>query len=104
MNINELIETLEDLRETYGEDLDVRIASQPSWPFENEIAQVVVAEPRRGNLEWDDEDEGYYDETGNFYTEDDLAEFEENNEPVAYIAEGRQIGYLPSHAKDECWN
>lgn len=32
MNIVELIQELEDLKDIVGEDAEVRFASQPNWP------------------------------------------------------------------------
>jgi hypothetical protein len=83
MMLAELIERLkelEDVLDMSGVDpslVPVRIASQPSWPFENDIQRVVNPE------DW-------------MYGEDDA-------EPVVYLSEGKQVGYLPGDAKDACW-
>ena len=56
-------------------EAEVRFASQPSWPFENDIDSVVSVEvenPRPGE-----------------------------EVKVVYLEEGRQIGYLPREAKRE---
>ena len=37
MTVQELIETLEDMKEQVGGDTEIRYASQPAWPFENSI-------------------------------------------------------------------
>ena len=76
MTVGELIEELKYV----NEDCEVRFASQPSWPFEysiNGVVQAVVEKP----------DKHTYD---GYETED-----------VVYLEEGRQIGYLPSEAKEE---
>jgi hypothetical protein len=72
MTVQELIESLQDL----NPDAEVRFAAQPSWPFEYSIDYPVTAY---------------------FYDEED----EDSDErEVVYIAEGRQLGYLPKEAKD----
>jgi len=60
MTVQDLIMELEQ----FDPDMEVRIASQPSWPFE--------------------------------YTIEETAE----SDGVIYIAEGRQIGYLPGKAAE----
>lgn len=67
ITVQELIEALEGLHP----GTEVRIASQPNWPFEYSVEAVAVVE------------------TG------------ENGEEVVYLAEGSQIGYLPGAVKDE---
>lgn len=71
MRVEELIELLEGC----NPEAEVRFASQPSWPFEYSIDDIVEAEVEKRNT----------DET----------------ETVVYLAEGRQIGYLPGEAKNE---
>jgi hypothetical protein len=71
MTVADLIYELEQM----NPEAEVRFASQPSWPFENDIDSVVSVEienPRTGE------------------------EVE-----VVYLEEGRQIGYLPGEAKRE---
>lgn len=65
MNLRELIEELERCAESYGDEVEVRLAIQPTWPFEHSIDQVEV-------------DNGDLDKPA-----------------VVYIAEGSQLGYLP---------
>ena len=71
MTVQDLIDELEYL----NPETEVRFASQPNWPFEYSITEVVVCsdEGRNG----------------------------EEEKQVAYLGEGRQIGYLPGAAKDE---
>ena len=71
MTVRQLIEELEFM----NQDAEIRFASQPNWPFEYSIADIVSAEienPRTGEAK-----------------------------EVVYLAEGHQIGYLPSEATDE---
>jgi hypothetical protein len=71
MTVAELIYELEQM----NPEVQVRFASQPNWPFEYSIVDVVQIEiaDRRTN---------------------------EAVETV-YLKEGRQLGYLPAEAKDE---
>ena len=55
------------------EGATVRFASQPSWPFEYSINGVVQT----------------------------IVDNRGNEEDIVYLEEGRQVGYLPSEAKDE---
>jgi hypothetical protein len=71
MTVADLIAELEFM----NPDTEVRFASQPNWPFEYSIYDIVEVEVEKRNT----------DET----------------ETVVYLAEGSQIGYLPSEAKDE---
>lgn len=79
MTVGELKEMLEDL----DEDIEVRLAMQPAWPFEYDIASLEVIE---GEITEEVEEEGLIPET------------------VVYLVEGTQIGYLPSYvAKELGW-
>ena len=71
MTVADLIYELEQM----NPEAEVRFASQPSWPFENDIDSVV-------SVEVEDRRTGEAVE-------------------VVYLEEGRQIGYLPGEAKDE---
>lgn len=71
MTVADLIWQLEQM----NPEAEVRFASQPSWPFENDIDSVV-------SVEVEDRRTGEAVE-------------------VVYLEEGRQIGYLPGEAKDE---
>jgi hypothetical protein len=76
MTVSELIERLQEL----NPDAEVRLAVQPSWPFENEIAGVVdSAALNTSDL---DEDE------------------REIPEDVVWIADGGQIDYLSPRVFD----
>lgn len=95
MNICELIGMLEDLREQNGDECDVFIAEQPSWPFENEIAGVVVADRAM-------EDE--IDEAGGSRNVEYDPWTRDVEDPVIYILEGQQNQYLPGYAKVAAMN
>lgn len=71
------IETVGDLLaalENYDDDTPVRFAQQPNWPFEHTIGQVVQTPD-------DAEDDG-----------------DESPDPVVWLGEGGQVGYLPGMA------
>ncbi len=80
MNIAELINELEDMRDVVGDDAEVRYASQPSWPFEYSISNIITM-------------------TNEMREEHARAELQGEN--VVYLAEGSQLGYLPEDAKNE---
>jgi hypothetical protein len=92
MNIRELIEELESLADEHGDNIEVRLAHQPQWPFEYAIGNVVavdtVGEPDQEN----------------FHTEEEFNEAVANYDPsnsdalIVYIGEAGQIGYLPGAA------
>lgn len=44
MRLSDLIERLEEYREQLGGDAEVRLMTQPSYPFENSIKGVCSAE------------------------------------------------------------
>ena len=71
MTVRQLIEELEFM----NQDAEIRFASHPSWPFEYDIDDVISAEIENRR-------------TG-------------EAEEVVYLAEGCQLGYLPSEAKNE---
>lgn len=81
MTIGDLIEQLQELAETHGDDTEVRLAIQPRWAFEHSIGSVVC------NVDAESDED------------DDEDEEEAGREPVVYIGEGTQLGYLPGDAQ-----
>jgi hypothetical protein len=71
MTVIELKEALEGL----PDEAEVRLAMQPSWPFEYSIMEVVPLEP------------------------DEEAPADEEVK-VVYLTEGSQLGYLPGEASE----
>lgn len=69
MTVDELIEYLEEFR-----GMEVRLATQPSYPFENSIKGVV--------------------------TNSDI--IEEGDEEVCYILEGSQLAYASKELWESC--
>lgn len=107
MTVNELIEMLEEM----PEDAEVRLAIQPSWPFQHDIDTVALDEGHEhspsdlmsGDGTWYCEDpKGECDmEWDEEPTEEEL-EAEKSGKPIVYIAEGGQNSdapYLPGSAK-----
>ena len=104
MRVEELIEMLEGC----DPNAEVRYASQPTYPFENSIREVVAwdkdtmidmeVEAIQQSIEEDGaEPMSYVDRRA--LAEDNL-EQEGKLEPVVYLAEGSQIGYLPDGPKE----
>jgi basic membrane lipoprotein Med (substrate-binding protein (PBP1-ABC) superfamily) len=81
MTVYELKRLLED----FDDDAEVRLAHQPSWPFEYSLADVIAIDP-------DDEAELAHQAIDD--DEDECA-------TVVYLVEGDQLGYLPGHAAAE---
>lgn len=85
MKLLDLIDRLQEIAEELDEkagDTDIRIAEQPSWPFENRIFDAHLFNPE------DAEGEEEEDESA-------------KGDPVVYIVDGGQIGYLPSAVRRE---
>ncbi len=83
MTLNELIAKLEEIKEQFGDngEMEVRLMSQPNWPFEWTIRGVTC------NHFFPNEEDEYEPEDG-----EDLPEPEEV-EPIIYVCEGTQLGY-----------
>ena len=84
MLVIELKEALEGL----PDEAEVRLAMQPSWPFEYSIADVIPLEPSEEEPEDIEEGEGRGFDDPEF---DDAIK-------VVYLTEGSQLGYLPGAA------
>ena len=78
MTINELIQRLEDYRDSLGGDVEVRLMTQQNWPFENGIDGLSSGEEINEEPGEDDEEP----------EEDDV-----ENDDVVYICEGQQLCY-----------
>jgi hypothetical protein len=73
-NLRNLIDQLEDLAAEFGDDAEVRLAQQPRWAFEYSLGEIagVQARPASGRRE--------------------------ATPACIYLAEGSQLGYLPTRA------
>ena len=56
MTINELIDRLEEYRDSLGGDAEVRLMTQQHWPFENEISGLASGEEINDACDGDDDD------------------------------------------------
>ena len=74
MNLDTLIEILNDYREEFGGDAEVRLMTQQNWPFENTIFGLASGEEINADPDEDDDDDVEADQ-------------------VLYICEGQQLGY-----------
>jgi hypothetical protein len=89
-------ELIEELR-ACDPEAEVRLAQQPSWPFEYSIGQI------REVALVDDADLEAFDSFGDLST-DERAELNRRAKSaprVIYIGEGRQLAYLPGAASRE---
>lgn len=86
MTVRELLDALEGL----DEGAEVRLACQPSWPFEYRLQAVASAQDlwRENDEATDPEDRDYSGSAG--YPKTD----------VVYLFEGYQLGYLPGYARE----
>jgi hypothetical protein len=73
MTVQELLDALA----TLDPATEVRLAEQPSWPFEYSLAGVLVSDRLPAEDDADDLPLG------------------ESPEPVLYLVEGTQLAYLP---------
>lgn len=96
MLATELIEILQDAIEMHGEDLEVKLAEQPSWPFQYDIEGAVVC---------DKSVEEYIDEVRMEYGRDEAEDkifqriMKPPEDPIIFLVEGHQECYLPSYVK-----
>ncbi len=82
MNLDNLIEILNEYREEFGGDAEVRLMTQQNWPFENRICGVTSGRDMNEANEEDAEDD------------DDAQDVADDN--TVYIVEGGQICYEAS--------
>ena len=102
MKITDLIEQLEEIAEL-NPNAEVRYASQPFHPFENSIREVLSwdketmidaeIEGIERCIKEDGEEPMSYEEIKALAREN--LEYGGGCDPVVYLAEGSQIGYLP---------
>ena len=82
------VEQLKEILEECEDHWEVRIANQPSWPFEHEVSRAwTVLEPE----ELDEGELAAAEASGDYSAE----------EPVLYIATGRQLRYLIGEVGDQ---
>jgi hypothetical protein len=78
MTLHELIEQLQDMADEFGGDTEVRLAEQPSYPFEYAIAGIVYSTDLAAA---EDEDET------------PAAKAPDVEPGIVYIVEGTQLRY-----------
>ncbi len=83
MTVDELIERLEEYRDSLGGDAKVLLMTQQQWPFENEICGIVSGQEINHSGDEDDRDDG-----------------DVEDEAVVYIVEGGQLRYGTKRAWD----
>ena len=88
MTIDTLIDLLAEYRDQNGQDAEVRLMTQQSWPFENRVAGVTSGEEMN---------EASEDDPSEFFDDQDVAE-----DAIVYIVEGGQICYGSKRAWETC--
>lgn len=109
MTIQELISILQDAAEEIGEDAEVRLAHQPSWPFEYSLSgDFAIGRKGQDDLTdfleaKDDPDNEWTDFEKEAAAEEEarLRAVVDESKPVFYLGEGSQLGYLPGDIKKE---
>jgi len=105
MKVRELIEMLEEC----PQDADVRFASQPNYPFENTIQDVVsYNRETRVDMEIEGIQQAIEEDGAEKMSYQEMKELAEHNlehdgkldEEVVYLQEGSQIGYLPEGPRE----
>ena len=92
MTIGELIAVLEEKAEQYGEETEVRIAIQPSWPLQSHISGVVGSDQIKDDEEYDEDED-----------EDEKEEEESKEEKIIWLVEGGQCRPNP-YAPKALWD
>ena len=82
MTIDDLIQRLEQYREELGGECEVRLMTQPNWPFEQTIRGLA------SGIEINERDD------------DDGDDADVDEDCVLYIVEGQQLGYGSKRAWD----
>lgn len=77
MTIDEMIERLTEYRDEMGGDAEVRLMTQPNWPFEHSIKGLASSEEILECCRDEDED----------------GESDDEPENVVFIVESRQLSY-----------
>ena len=90
MSGKELMEELEwAIEQNGGDDVEVRIAQQPKWPFEYSLDSAALVNRAEGG--------SFRTPTGNRCAG--------AGEPIVYLKEGAQLGYLPEKVGETLgWN
>lgn len=111
MNVRELRRRLDEVED---DNVEVRIATQPHWPFEHEVENVVLTDKTDGLVpavgedgSWfiinPDDDDAIEAGHGPHPTEEAanavLSKMREEQVRILYLSEGEQVGYLPGEAR-----
>lgn len=100
MLVSELISMLQEIvadAGDKGEELEIRWAAQPSWPFEYNIGEPVIVGENDGQIEEFEEAKASGELTPEELADGqaEVNKLEENNKFFVYLPEAGQIGYLP---------
>jgi len=89
MTLDEMISRLQEYREEFGGEAEVRLMTQQNWPFENQICGIVSEREMHEASENEDDEEA---EDGECV----------HDSTTVYIVEGGQIGYGSKLAWEVC--
>jgi len=87
MTIRALIERLEEQADAHGDDAEVRLMTQESWPFENSIIGVCSGDDINRHQPQDEPDAD----------DEDVC-----HDTTIYLVEGGQLGYGSKRAWEVC--
>jgi len=87
MRVRDLIDQLKSM----NPDAEVRLAIQPSWPFEHSLSRELIEIAETECEGCDGSGRGYEGDSCHSCNGTGKTEAE----PIVYLAEGNQIGYLP---------
>lgn len=110
MKLSNLVSELTDLLDLHGEEAEVRLMTQQTWPFENKILQVVTSEDI-GTEDSDDLASMELELRGNDLEEQERIDTDalaeelrvriKDTPAIVYIVEGGQLGYGSAKAWEE---
>jgi hypothetical protein len=103
MNIRDLINALESIAEAHGDESEVKLQTQESWPFINYISGVCTSlDIEEATREAEGEDEEFEDDGAG-----PAPGFESAEAVTVFLVEGGQEGYGDKAAWDAarngCW-
>lgn len=87
MTLDTLIEILNDYREEFGGNAEVRLMTQQNWPFENRICGLTSGQEMNEAMDNDDDEAD----------DNDVAD-----DAVIFIVEGEQLSYGSKRAWETC--
>jgi hypothetical protein len=97
MNVYDLKQILEGM----DDDVEVRWAAQPAWPFEYDIHDAVEIELDEDEDDEDEDEDSEGCDCGCPGCDCDSDKKKKVKKKVLYLTEGDQLGYLPTQVSKE---